>query len=121
MNPDLDVQYCRCKTAPHFMSHFLWLSSRAGNELQIDKMVGRTMVVTGNTPMAQQGGFYCNVCDCIVKDSISWLDHVNGKKHNRALGMNMRSLSSRSFSSLPFAESSLFGRPTAIVCYRVLY
>jgi hypothetical protein len=29
--------------------------SRAGNELQIEKMVGRTMVVSGNTPMAQQG------------------------------------------------------------------
>jgi len=64
--------------------------SRAGNELQIDKMVGRTMVVTANTPLAQQGGFYCSVCDCVVKDSISWLDHINGKKHNRALGMNMR-------------------------------
>jgi hypothetical protein len=29
--------------------------SRSGNELQIEKMVGRTMVVSGNTPMAQQG------------------------------------------------------------------
>mmetsp|Transcript_22912 Transcript_22912/g.46830 ORF Transcript_22912/g.46830 Transcript_22912/m.46830 type:complete len:141 (-) Transcript_22912:260-682(-) len=48
------------------------------------------MVVTGNTPIAQQGGFFCTVCECIVKDSISWLDHINGKKHNRALGMNMR-------------------------------
>ena len=65
-------------------------SSRAGNELQIDKMVGKSMVVSGNMPMAQQGGFYCNVCECVVKDSISWLDHINGKKHNRALGMNMR-------------------------------
>jgi len=64
--------------------------SRAGNDLQIDKMVGRTMVVTSNTALAQQGGFYCSVCDCVVKDSISWLDHINGKKHNRALGMNMR-------------------------------
>lgn len=25
-----------------------------------------------------------------MKDSNSWLDHINGKKHNRALGMNMR-------------------------------
>jgi hypothetical protein len=30
------------------------------------------------------------VCDCILRDSMSYLDHINGKYHNRALGMNMR-------------------------------
>jgi U4/U6.U5 tri-snRNP component SNU23 len=64
--------------------------SRAGNELNFNNMVGKSMVVTSNTPMAQGGGFYCTVCECVVKDSISWLDHINGKKHNRALGMNLR-------------------------------
>ena len=28
--------------------------------------------------------------DCILRDSASYLDHINGKYHNRALGMSMR-------------------------------
>lgn len=41
-------------------------------------------------PLSQQAGFYCEVCDCILKDSHAYLDHINGKWHNRALGMTMR-------------------------------
>jgi U4/U6.U5 tri-snRNP component SNU23 len=59
-------------------------------DLQIEKNVGKTLVISSTAHHSQTGGYYCKVCDCTVKDSISWLDHVNGKKHNRALGMNMR-------------------------------
>jgi hypothetical protein len=38
------------------------------------------------------------VCDCTLKDSVAWLDHINGKKHNRALGY------------APVAEIPLFRR-----------
>lgn len=37
-----------------------------------------------------QAGYYCSVCECILRDSQSYLDHINGKYHNRALGMSMR-------------------------------
>ena len=29
------------------------------------------------------------MCECVLRDSQSYLDHINGKYHNRALGMNM--------------------------------
>ena len=33
--------------------------------------------------------FYCDTCSCSLKDSQAWFDHLNGRKHNRLLGMTM--------------------------------
>ena len=39
---------------------------------------------------SKQGGWYCPDCDVVLRDSGAYLDHINGKKHQRVLGMNMR-------------------------------
>jgi U4/U6.U5 tri-snRNP component SNU23 len=35
-------------------------------------------------------GWHCKVCDCFLKDSHTYLDHINGRKHQRSLGFSMR-------------------------------
>ncbi|KAL3679854.1 hypothetical protein R1sor_022810 [Riccia sorocarpa] len=59
-------------------------------EVDLTSRLGKTQVVTHVAPLSQQAGYFCSVCECVVKDSANYLDHINGKKHQRALGMSMR-------------------------------
>merc|ERR1711897_75032 len=59
-------------------------------ELELDKNLGKSQVVTPHTIKPMQGGYWCSVCECLLKDSSTYLEHVNGRRHNRNLGMNMK-------------------------------
>ena len=59
-------------------------------EVDLTSKLGRAQAVSAAAPKSAQGGWHCSVCDCVLKDSKAWLDHINGKYHNAALGMSMR-------------------------------
>ena len=58
-------------------------------EVDLASKLNKSQMQSVTMPLSQQGGYYCEVCDCILKDSLAYLDHINGKYHNRALGMSM--------------------------------
>ncbi|KAF4717775.1 zinc finger, matrin-type 2, partial [Perkinsus olseni] len=58
--------------------------------VDLEKDLGRRKLITERTVKKHQGGYWCEVCECLLKDSQSYLDHLNGRDHNRNMGMNMR-------------------------------
>jgi U4/U6.U5 tri-snRNP component SNU23 len=51
-------------------------------KIVLDANLNKTQVVSVGAagPASKQPGFYCKACDCVVKDSTNYLDHINGKK-----------------------------------------
>lgn len=68
------------------------LESKIGQSeiIDPDASVTQVKITDGVTKNASGVGWYCKVCDCTLKDSLSYLDHINGRKHQRALGYSMR-------------------------------
>ena len=57
-----------------------FLKSRV-NKIDLDTKVGKTEIINPTSAGDQRGaGFWCEVCTCLLKDSASYLDHINGKK-----------------------------------------
>lgn len=59
--------------------------------VDVDSRLGKANVITSATPLKERGGFYCSVCECSIRDSANWLDHINGKKHMRNMGYSLKS------------------------------
>ena len=61
-------------------------SSRAFLSARTDKvdLAGKVGIVEVIKPTATNSsvgpGWFCEVCQCLLKDSASYLDHINGKK-----------------------------------------
>ncbi|CAI5710038.1 unnamed protein product [Peronospora farinosa] len=58
-------------------------------KVALENSVG-TIKVIKSDELSKHGGYYCEVCECGLKDSVAYLDHINGKKHLRKLGFSMR-------------------------------
>eukprot|EP01031_Cornospumella_fuschlensis_P028502 gene28502-34410_t len=66
-----------------------FLKAREGN-LDLEDKVGKVEIINPSGADGSRAGFWCEVCQCLLKDSAAYLDHINGKKHQRALGFSMR-------------------------------
>lgn len=58
--------------------------------VQIDAKLGKTTIITAASKDSEKGGYWCETCECQLRDSAAWLSHVNGKRHQRKLGFTMR-------------------------------
>jgi U4/U6.U5 tri-snRNP component SNU23 len=77
-----------------------FLQARQARVSDLDARVGQTTMIAADaaagaiskTDGVQQTGvgWHCKVCDCFLKDSLTYLDHINGRKHQRKLGYSMR-------------------------------
>jgi len=70
------------------------IDSRIGSiEMVSSEAIATTSAKTGSTKdgVVKSGvGWHCSVCDCFLKDSMTYLDHINGRKHQKNLGYSMK-------------------------------
>ncbi|KAJ3400495.1 hypothetical protein CcCBS67573_g06077 [Chytriomyces confervae] len=65
------------------------LTQREGH-IDFDALVNKTAVVSDAPGEQKQPGFFCAACNIVCKDNINYLDHLNGFKHQRNMGMSMK-------------------------------
>jgi len=58
--------------------------------LNLDSVINDKKILSITASKSEQGGFFCEICDAHFHDSDAYLAHINGKLHNRMLGMNMQ-------------------------------
>lgn len=57
----------------------------------VRSQVAEASGIDKDTAVTKSGvGWHCRVCDCFLRDSHAYLDHINGRKHQRNLGYSMR-------------------------------
>ena len=73
-------------TAGEDGSQLAWLEKRDFVP-QFEHRVGETRFVSSAND--QSTGFRCETCDVLLKDSKAYMTHINGKQHQKNLGMSM--------------------------------
>lgn len=46
----------------------------------LSAQAGKSTMLSSVKPISRQGGFFCEICNCILKDSSAYLDHINSPK-----------------------------------------
>lgn len=59
-------------------------------KVSVDQNLGKFQTINTQATGKAAGGYYCEVCDCTLRDSVAWVDHLNGRKHLRKLGYSTR-------------------------------
>jgi len=67
------------------------IAAERSERLILESAIGKSQVVQGG-PTGRAPGFYCRVCDCVLKDSTAYLDHKNGKKHLKNMGVDTKAV-----------------------------
>ena len=66
------------------------LKERELSSVDLEANLNEKKVLSITASKAEQGGFFCQVCDSHHHDSDAYLAHLNSKTHNRMLGMSMK-------------------------------
>lgn len=77
-----------------------FLQARKGKVEDLDERIGTKVEVSvddaaggasaGDVVKKVGVGWKCTVCNCMLKDSNAYLDHINGRRHLKKLGFSMR-------------------------------
>lgn len=67
------------------------IKAEKSERLILESAIGKSQVVQGG-PHGRAPGFYCQLCDCVLKDSTAYMDHKNGKKHLKNLGVDRKAV-----------------------------
>ena len=58
--------------------------------IDLEGKVGKTeLIAPTDAVQARAAGFWCEVCSCLLKDSSSYLDHINGRKRKFQILMSV--------------------------------
>lgn len=84
--PSSELKTLQARTGDIDLEKNVGIRARVIGEPQFKASVRRVQ----SSSSGARAGFYCDLCECVIKDSISYVDHLNSRTHIRNMGMSMR-------------------------------